>query len=100
MVRFVVLAALLVACGGSRSHTPAWPKASAHDSDGGESLAPRVAGSVAAIEQADEIKPDDKPVVKPDAPAETSVGIKPVVPATTKPDDVITTEDIIIEIDD
>lgn len=100
MVRFVVLAALLVACGGSGSRTPAWPKASAHGTDGGESLAPRVASSVAAIEQADEIKPEDKPVVKPDAPVETSVGVKPVVPAVTKPDDVITTEDIIIEIDD
>ena len=88
------------ACGRSTSG-PAWPKTADKEVDGGESLEPRVAGSVAAIEDSkDEVvevkaveKPADKPAateVKPDVPA-------PAVPVVEEP---IQTEEIVIEIED
>ena len=100
-------AALLVgvlacaACSGSRSRGPAWPKASAREADGGESLAPHLASSVAAIEKSDELKSEDKPAVKLEEPIikpTTGGGSLPVT--TPTPDEPITTEDIVIEIDD
>ena len=103
MGRFVILLAL-VGCTHSAASSPAWPKASAREKDGGESLAPHEskAIAVAAEKPATEAKPDaTKPDVKP-AAAVTEGGATPAItPAVTTPtDETITTEDIIIEIDD
>src|SRR5215211_3817128 len=99
-----VLIALLGGCGGSRDRGPAWPKPHASETDGGESLEPRQASAVAAIEDADDATPATvtpapaaaaapaaAPVSRPDKPADA--------PPPKEPD-VLTTEDIIIEIED
>lgn len=105
-MRLVVGLLFVVACGGSRG--PAWPKAQPSDSDGGESLAPRT-NVVLESSKADadldleleelasaEDKPDEK--AKPEeAKPETATG---VTPAGTTPDEVITTEEIVIEIEE
>jgi hypothetical protein len=74
--------------------------------DGGESLAPHVARrEMTAIERSDdENKPTAAPAAAP-APAAASTGDAPAAaapsaPATQPIEEVITTEDIIIEIDD
>jgi len=95
---------LLAACGSARPTSgPAWPKAAAKETDGGESLAPRAkAASVAAIEEDsdEEVAPTtttDKPAEK----AATPEGVKATTPeAATPPEITITTEEIVIEIDD
>ena len=91
-------------CSGGRGHDPAWPKQTVKDTDGGESLAPRTATTVSASERSSdttESKPDvgeskpaaiDKPAAS-DAPAPSS-------PSSSQPDEPVTTEDIVIEIDD
>jgi hypothetical protein len=100
------LIALLVGCGGSRDRGPAWPKPHASETDGGESLASRQASSVAAIEEADDATPapaTPAPAGGAVAPAAAPAG-KPDKPASDAPPpkepDVLTTEDIIIEIED
>ena len=106
MLRVALLIGFLAA-GGGGSNRPTWPKPSAGDgSDGGESLAPKP-GSVAVNASEDdddehrERKPADKPAVKSitseDKPAESP---RPTVPTVTAPDDVINTDDLVIEIDD
>lgn len=103
----VGISGALAGCGGAAERGPAWPKAAASETDGGESLAPRLPSSVAAIEEAVDATsgageapkapgaavppPAAAPGVRPDKPAET--------PAPKEPD-ILTTEDIIIEIDD
>jgi hypothetical protein len=75
------------------------------EKDGGESLAPHVANNaVSAVEHSDD---DAKPVAPAIAPAATlsapaaDAGATPAVTAPTQPvEETITTEDIIIEIDD
>jgi hypothetical protein len=103
MLRLALLIGFLTACGGS-SKGPTWPKASTSDgSDGGESLAPKP-GSVAVSSSDDDDdivieKPADKPAVKAteDKPAESP---RPTAPTVTAPDDIINTDDLVIEIDD
>jgi hypothetical protein len=106
MLRASLLVALVLlpgssACAGGTSRTPKWPKSHVAETDGGESLAPRQASSVAAIEKTaddDDVK-EDKPAAKTEKPAETPVAAAPAT--TTAPtEDVITTEDIVIEIDE
>lgn len=102
-----VLVSLLAACGGSRDRGPAWPKLHESETDGGESLAPRQQSSVAAIEDADDATPAaDAPAAPASAaaaPAAAPAG-KPDKPAADAPPpkepDVLTTEDVIIEIED
>jgi len=99
-----VLVAMLAACGGATSRGPAWPQLHAREADGGESLAPRQASSVAAIEEAVDVTSS---AAAPAAPAAAA----PASPSSARPDrpadappprepDILTTEDIIIEIDD
>jgi hypothetical protein len=102
MLRFALLISLLTACGGS-AKGPSWPKSAGDGPDGGESLAPKP-GSVAVSAAADDVddividKPAEKPALKTDdKPAESP---RPTVPTVTAPDDVINTEDLVIEIDD
>lgn len=104
MLRVALLIGLLAACGGS-ANRPTWPKASGDEGpDGGESLAPKpgsVAISVAADDDDEDIvvdKPAEKPAAKSeDKPTESP---RPTVPTITAPDDIINTEDLVIEIDD
>lgn len=101
MVRLALLIGLLTACGGS-SKGPTWPTSAGDGSDGGESLAPKpgsVAVNAVADDDDDDVvdKPVDKPAVKAeDKPAES----RPTAPTITAPDDIINTEDLVIEIDD
>ena len=104
-MRLVLAIFLLAACSAKASSGPAWPRMTEKETDGGESLAPRAkASAVAASETADDDKPaktEDKPAAstpaKPDAettkPASTA-------PAQAPDDIVITTEEIVIEIED
>jgi hypothetical protein len=105
MLRSALLGVLvLAACGGVRESGPAWPKPHASETDGGESLAPRQASSVAAIEEASDATPSAPAPVAPAAAAPAAApGAKPDRPADAPPPkepDVFTTEEIIIEIDD
>jgi hypothetical protein len=98
----VVLAlATLVGCVGHGDREPAWPKRTDPDVDGGESLAPRTSGVVAAKEAEKETKVEDKADDKAaDAKAtDKPADAKPTTTITT-PDDVIIIDDIIIEIED
>jgi len=102
MGRFALALCLLVACGAHGDRGPAWPKRADAEVDGGESLAPRTASVVAAVEaEKKEAKTEDKPDAKPDdAKAEDKPDAEKVTPTTTAPDDVIIIDDIIIEIED
>jgi len=101
-----VLAGTLAACGGSHERGPAWPKLHASEPDGGESLAPRQPGSVAAIEEAE----DATPSVSAAAPAPAAAITPAAAPAArsdrpseappAREPDVLQAEEIIIEIDD
>ena len=103
-MRLVLAVLLLAACSGKPAAAPAWPKMAEREADGGESLAPRAkASAVAAVAEAD----DDEPVAKPEAKPETKPEAKPDAetpkPASTTqaPEEIIiTTEEIVIEIDD
>ncbi len=101
-----VLAGVLAACGGSPERGPAWPAPSPPETDGGESLAPRQAGSVAAIESAE----DETPTAPAAAAAGASAtAASPAAAPAASPEpseaparepDVLTTEELIIEIED
>jgi hypothetical protein len=99
-----VLVGMLVGCGGAPERGPAWPKASPSETDGGESLAPRQPSSVAAIEEAGDATPSAAPPASAAAAAPAAAPARADKPAAESPPprepDVLTTEDIIIEIDD
>ena len=98
----VVIAVSLVAC-SSHARGPAWPKQTVKEADGGESLEPRTPAAIAAIEET-----DDTPVVLDKVETKSDKADKPkdATPETPKgtahtvPEEPITTEDIVIEIDD
>ena len=99
-----LLVVALAGCGHSKASGPAWPEASKTAEDGGESIAPQPTATYAAVAEKatepEEDKADDKPAA---TPAATTSDDKPAtMPAatTTAPEEVITTEEIIIEIDD
>jgi len=105
-MRLGLLVFALAACSSPASAGPAWPKSRVRDVDGGESLAPRAAArTVAAVSDDDD---DDKPAVPPvgepraaDKPAAARDGGTPVTPAASPAtDEPITTEEIVIEIED
>jgi hypothetical protein len=105
----VGISGALAGCGGAAAERgPAWPKAAASETDGGESLAPRLPSSVAAIEEAVDATSGAgaAPTKEPGAataPPVAAPGARPDRPAETpapKAPDILTTEDIIIEIDD
>lgn len=96
-----------IGCGAGSSTGPAWPKSTVKEPDGGETLAPRPsAASVAAVERAPE--PAEKiearaafeSATKPDATSETKPAVAKPAPGSDKTDDPITTEEIVIEIND
>ena len=102
----ILLGGALAGCGGRREAGPAWPKLHATETAGGESLAPQ-GSSVAAIEEAEDVKPS----APAPAAAATTTGAapsatpaprteRPADPPAAREPDVLTTEEIIIEIDD
>lgn len=107
-MRRLLFVVILAACSAAKPSGPAWPKMAETDvkDDGGESIDPRPANAVAAvIEKSEEPKTKkteseaEKPAAAPteDKPAATTT---PPAPATPSSDDVINTQEIIIEIDD
>jgi hypothetical protein len=103
MRRFFVVVAL-AACAPRTAPGPAWPKGNAVADDGGESLAPRVSHpATTSIERAeDEVKPAATPVATPViAPSvQLSGATAPAAPAAAPPEEPITAEDIVIEVDE
>jgi hypothetical protein len=104
-MRRLLFVVTLAACSHAKPSGPAWPEMAKTEpeDDGGESIAPHE--SVAAvIEKSD--KPDEKkPESKADEPAATPTPTDDKATPTDAPpapstDDVINTEEIIIEIDD
>jgi hypothetical protein len=99
----VVLLVVLLGC--AHSHDPAWPKPSATDKDGGESIAPREARAVTAVEASPDETPSAEAAEATPAKPAPSAGtpITPVAaPAAATPsgaEDPLTTEEIVIEID-
>jgi hypothetical protein len=100
----VALVALAGACSHGQTTGPAWPAPDKPDPDerDGESLAPHESSTVAAaIEKSDET--DAKKDAEPDATPAAATDEKPAtVSPPTQPtvDDVIMSDEIIIEIDD
>jgi hypothetical protein len=100
---FVVIV-LAGACNHAKPSGPAWPQMAKTEpeEDGGESIAPRT--SIAAVVEKS-AEPEDKKAdpegAKPDAPAAAKAADETPAAAPTAPstDDVINTEEIIIEID-
>jgi hypothetical protein len=99
----------VVAIAGCAPHAApsglAWPKPSTTASDGGESIAPRESRPVAAaIEKSDEdVKPAATPVAEKPAiaaPAKEGGGAPAIAAPAGAVEEVITTDDIVIEIDD
>lgn len=104
MLRVALLIGLVTACGGS-AKGPAWPKSAGDETDGGQSLAPKpgsVAINAAAADDDDDDlvveKPAEKPATKASSGDDTAP--RPTTPTITAPDDIINTDDLIIEIDD
>jgi hypothetical protein len=102
-MRGLLFVVMLAACSHAKASGPAWPEPSKTADDGGESVEPHETSAVAAaIEKSDE--PEEKPAVEPekDAPAEATDDKPATVSAPTQPsnDDVIMSDEIIIEIDD
>jgi hypothetical protein len=104
MRRLLLAVGLVAGCASHVTSGPAWPKRSEPASDGGESIAPRESRPVeAAIEKADdEPKPAAAPVTAPAAVTPTKdLGAAPAVAPPAGPvEETITTEDIVIEVDD
>jgi hypothetical protein len=100
--RFLVVVAL-AGCASHAANGPAWPKQHEAEADGGESLAPHTARAVVAAEKAEEepAKPAATSAAPAAAPEKKEAGAAPAVaPANATIDETITTEDIVIEIDD
>ncbi|HEY5945582.1 MAG TPA: hypothetical protein VIV40_08820 [Kofleriaceae bacterium] len=99
----LILVAALAACSHSKASGPKWPEPSTTAEDGGESIAPRPSTTyAAAIEKSADVE-DDKPAAAvPATPAAATGDDKPAATPAAAPstDDVIMTEEIIIEIDD
>jgi hypothetical protein len=106
-MRRLLFVVILGACTSAKPSGPAWPKMAETDpkEDGGESIDPRESNAVAAVIEKSEEPAEKKTEGEAATPAAatTATDEKPAVPAapTTAPtDEVITTEEIIIEIDD
>jgi hypothetical protein len=104
-MRGLPLVLFLVACGSKAPAGPAWPAASTTADDGGESIDPHPTAVATSIEASDD-KADEKPADQPEIVAKPgTTAAEPDKPATVSPptpitDDVIMSEEIIIEIED
>jgi len=107
-MRLAFLVIALAACSSHASAGPAWPKSTAHETDGGESLAPRAAARTIAAKTDDDdddkpvtlAVPGDRPAATPVAPGAGSAGDRPAASTPGAPDEPVTAEDIVIEIED
>lgn len=99
----------LAGCGAGADRGPAWPKPSPvePEDDGGESLAPRQASSVAAIEDSDDPAPSTSPASGSSAAASSASPASAQQKSEKAADapasrelDPLTTEEIVIEIED
>jgi hypothetical protein len=103
-MRGLLLLVALAACAGRPTTGPAWPKASAADRDGGESLAPRVVRAVVEVADTpeEEHRPAPAPVIAPAPTAPPASGGSPPAsaPAAAPAEETFTGEEIIIEVDD
>lgn len=99
-----VLTATLGACNSAHARKPAWPKQTEREVDGGESLAPRSATAVAArdTDAVDDAADDDAVVTPKSTPTTTPPTDAKPTPSTptTVIEDLVITEEIVIEIDD
>ena len=105
MRRLAIVVALLAACGGGASRDLAWPAQPDPETDGGESLEPRTAaaGLAEAAAEPDADDDDDLAAILADVAAVSTPAASPAteaVPAAPAEDEVITTEEITIEISD
>lgn len=94
---------LLVGCGRPQAAGPKWPEPSTTADDGGESIEPQASATyAAAIEKSADAEPEPMPASSTSTAAAPAEDKLTPLPASTQPvpDDVFTTEDIIIEIDD
>jgi hypothetical protein len=83
--RALILGVLLAACGGKARPEPPWPKHQAPETweeDGGESIEPRQASDVAAVEASEEPAAEE-PVVELPVEAPPVEGTPPVEPTGT-----------------
>ena len=100
----LLLALALVGCAPHAATAPAWPKQTTSADDGGESLAPHEAhGPAAAVERSDDDDAKPAAAVIPTPTLEPLASEPAVAPAAAQPaptEDTITTEDIVIEVDD
>jgi hypothetical protein len=109
-MRFLLGLLLVAACGARTASGPAWPKSADKEIDGGESLEPRTpaASVVTGKDDDDKDKGKDKTEVakatdKPatgDKPATTNAAQPSVGEPRPVDDVIITTEEIVIEIDE
>ena len=99
-MRCALVLVFLTGCAGT-GNGPAWPKAHETEADGGESLAPHTAKTVATlgvgVDDAEAKPAATVPTATPATAAEGSAATPATTPAT---DEVINTEEIIIEIDE
>jgi hypothetical protein len=100
-MRLGLLVIALAACSAPAAAGRSWPRATAREVDGGESLAPRAAArTIAALVEDD--KPGDKGAA--DKLPATSGGTADKSPAAgppaLTPDEPLMTEDLVIEIED
>ncbi len=102
----MLLVAALVGCGHPKASGPKWPEPSTTAEDGGESSEPKPSATYAAAVEKSTDDNGDKPAASasPGAAAAASPGDDKPAPTATPSqpatDDVIMTEEIIIEIED
>lgn len=99
-----LLVIALLGCSHPQPSGPAWPKAHARETDGGESLAPRAAARAIASATEEEHAADRAAADKPAAPAtatppSAATPEKPAAGTVTVTEEPIT-EDMVIEVDD
>jgi hypothetical protein len=91
-------------CGGRATTGPAWPAASTTAEDGGESLEPQHTSVTAALEEADDDEADvevTKELTPPaSAPAAEIPATTVTAPIQPPSDEVIISDEMIIEIED
>lgn len=102
-----LLVIALLACSHPVPSGPAWPRAHVRDSDGGESLVPRAAARAIAAAVEDDRPADRAAGEKAAAVAPAGIvtpGVTADKPATTPSvtvtEEPLTTEEMVIEIDD
>ncbi len=113
-MRMRLVASLIVAlalafatgCHKASSTGPAWPASSTTAEDGGESIEPRSTAVAASVEKSEDVadEKDEKPAAdtaeKPAAASEPEKAPTVSPPTQPKDDEVIMSEEIIIEIDE